>query len=423
MKTVNMNIKKRWYVLWLMGAAVCILHGLIEFYRRLWRGTDFTCFYYAAKAVTMGHDIIHACSGYIYPPFYAFILTPLVSFSLETSKCIWLVITLFLMILSLIFGFKLIAQAFRLRYNMWQAIGVCSLAVLFTYQSILMELMQGQSDILSLAAIIFSLYFLKTVPFLSGSLLGVAAGIKYQSIIFLPWLFLRGRWRAAFGFVAGLAVAVFAPALKLGLHNNFAYWSSALHGARFPSILWISNISLTDGVIRILLDLGGSVANGVQLIAAIGLLVFLMIWRRFRQSDIPFLWRPYNTFGEDPETAITIIEWSALILGLLIFSPEVVRRHLLILMFVNLLAAVLVVFKSPSVKRGLMILLITVNQIGILIRYPIEGHSILNHWGVPGFSLLPELLMIVIGGLALCRDVYATEQRKEIPGVWTTHLL
>ncbi|MBS0349977.1 MAG: DUF2029 domain-containing protein [Proteobacteria bacterium] len=418
MKKVN-SIPKGWYIFWLAGAVVCFGHGLIEFYRRLDRGTDLNCAYFAAKAINAGHDIFTGCSGYIYPPFFAFMLTPLTLFTPETAKCIWLVITLLLLFASLYLGFKLLAQAFQLQYTVWQAIAVCSLAVLFTYQSIMMELMQGQNDILSLAAIVFSLFFLKSLPFFSGSLLGLAAGIKYQGVIFLPWLLLRGRWQAALGLVAGFAMTVFLPALKLGFHNNFQYWARALAGlkgithsadlplqyaAHMPSILWISNISLTDGVIRIFLDQGWSIANAIALLAGIGLVLFLWIWERFRQNNIPFLWRNDKQFGVNQETAITIIEWSILLLGLLMFSPEVVRRHLLILLLVNLFSAVLVLFKSRSIKRSLMITLIIVNQIGLLIRYPFTGHSILNHWGLPGASLLPELLIVLIGGLALYRD-------------------
>jgi Glycosyltransferase family 87 len=419
MKENTGDYKKGWYVFYLTVAVGGFLYAFIVACKKLWKATDFNCTYSVATAINMGHNIFHACAGYVYPPFFAFLFSLLAMVPYIVSKAIWLIITVFFLFVSLIFGFKFLIFAFQLKFDRWQAIGACSLALIFTGQSIYMEFKEGQSDILSLAAITFSLYFLKAMPFFSGLLLGVSAGIKYQTIIFLPLLLLRARWRAALGFVSGFALTVFLPALKIGWNTNFEYWHSALRGIKeisssstlpasyavhMPSILWKPNIGLTNGVIRIFLDQGWSMSAAIQLVSAIAIILFLIVWWSFRQYNIPFLWRNYKYLDAKQETIITIIEFSLVIMGLLTFSPEVIRRHLLILVPVNLLAAILVIHKNSSAKKWLMILLILTYQIGLLQFY----HT-WSYWGGPGLSLIPAFFMILIGGLALYRDLYGTE--------------
>ncbi|MBS0349978.1 MAG: DUF2029 domain-containing protein [Proteobacteria bacterium] len=410
---------------------ILISYIIFEFYKRFITvyHFDFDCFYYSAKALSLGRDIYQSSPCYIYPPFFAFLLTPISHFNQKSAEAIWMMINIFLIFINLFFGFKIVSYAFQIKYRRWQVMAVFLLAILLTFQSLRWEIIDGQTDLLSLALITFSLYYLQRKPMLSGALLGITAIIKYQSFLFAPLLLFRAQWKAFFGLLIGLLIAVFVPALKIGWRNNLNYLWYALKGlknsantnplaansAHVPTIFWERNISITNGVVRIFNDHHGSYLPAIVLALAIAICTLSLIWLLFRKNRIAFLWRPADHFDARKEYALTLIEWSTLVIFMLAFSPESTKRHFALLLNVNLFIAVMLVFKTPALKRGVTWALLLLYQFGIAFSFhwPMQNTgNVWDHLGGPGFSLLLALSLIISCGLAYYRDLYCKTQSQ-----------
>jgi hypothetical protein len=227
-------------------------------------------------------------------------------------------------------------------------------------------LVMGQSDLLSLAALSLALLWIERKPSTVGVLLGITAFIKYQTIVLLPFLLLRSRWKAGLAIVAGMIIGALLPALSVGWSRNFEYLTFSLRGifnihnpkllagyaAKFPSIISSGNISLTNGILRIFTDHGLPLSAAVILIMAIACIIFILFWRLFHYYGIPLFWRTAKTFkNSHKEQSILTIEWCILLGCLIIFSPQCLKRHTLLLLEINLLAVTLLVVPQPGVSR------------------------------------------------------------------------
>ena len=296
---------------------------------------DFYQSYLAARALMTGTDLYASGSGmYIYPPFYAFFFTSLAWSSEKIAHLTWLGVNVSLLILILFLGFRILASGFQLRVNRWQAAGACALAVLLSENQIFIELAQGQSDLLVLAGFVLALYWLERKPFLAGASLGITALIKYQGLIFLPFLLFRARWRVVIGLLTGGVTAALVPAIMIGWNRNLDYLKIALRGiahiapvndaARVPKITWIGNVSITSGLARIFRDLGWQETDAFIVVTVLAIFIFFLLRGMFQKHAPRTLGNPQQ------EKAIVILEWCALIICLLTFSPQSTLRHMIL---------------------------------------------------------------------------------------------
>lgn len=402
----------------------CVLNEINRKYHG--RGGDFIQFYRAAKDMVMGHDIY--THGYIYPPFFAFMLTPLAHLSEEFASILWTVVNFSLLILIVVLGFRILTSVFKLTFNRWSAIGVCSLALLLTSYELFMEFHECQSDLLILAGIVLGLYWVDRKPFIAGICLGVVASIKYQSIVFLPLLIFRARWLAVAGLMAGAVGAALLPALFIGWNRNLEYLLIAIRGiansaspaadwvgqaANVPSILWEKNISISAGLTRIFIDYGLSKQDLYLFLLVITAAIFFSLWWMFRQKNIPFLWRRPCALGDpQQEKFIFNLEWSAVLVGMLILSPQCAVRHLILLLNVNLLAAVMLLFPRPNLQRWPVLMGVLIFQLGLLLPIPLKQMEAWRHVGGLSWCILIFLFAIVSSGLAYYRDLYGTRPQR-----------
>ncbi len=385
---------------------------------------DFYQSYLAARALITGTELYGSGSGmYIYPPFYAFFLTSLAWTSEKVAHLAWLGLNVSLLILILFLGFRILASGFQLRLNRRQAAGACSLAVLLTGNQISIELAQGQSDLLVLAGFVLALYWLDRKPFLAGASLGVTALIKYQGLVFLPFLLFRARWRVIIGLLTGGSAAAFIPALMIGWTRNLNYLKIALRGianiagsnflpvdyaAKVPKITWMGNVSITSGLTRIFRGIGWQKTDAFILVMILATFVFFFLRRLFQKYDIAFIWRTPQILGNpQQEKAIMTLEWCALLICLLIFSPQSTLRHTILLLNVNLLTAVMLLFPRHNSKRWPLLIATLIVQFG-LWRYPFQRPHFYyeSYVGLPGWSFLVFLPVFIHKGLAYYRNVY-----------------
>ncbi len=396
-----------------LALSLCLLFSLVAnvLERIFWGGyMDFIHFYMAAKALIAHTPLYQSGSGgYIYPPLFAFLLIPLGHLSYTSAALVLAAINFALYIV--IFQATLLRMnlIFEIQLRFWQKLMICLLAALLTLDPLRGVIMMGQSDALVLAGFSLSLLWLERKPTISGILLGITALIKYQSVIFLPFLILRGRWKAAWGFFLGVIIAAFTPASTIGWSRNWEYLKIAFRGffnighrhlalayaTQIPPITWKKNISITSGLTRIITDLGWPpILVLIPLLVLITGIIFLFL-KMYRRNSIPFFWRKPGDIPLKKEQASITFEWYILLALLLVFSPECLKRHTILLLNLNLLAVLLALVSAWQTRR-LIIWVVGIAQLGYLTGLFIAvDHSYWNYMGGPTWTLLPMIFVVL----------------------------
>jgi|GEM_PF-6180113 len=368
--TIKLLSQLSWHKLFLISAIAIILFdiglGLNYLFRENFYG-DFFHFYQAARALIEDTHLYKSGNGgYIYPPFFAFMLTPL-GFLSERSAClIWQIINIILLIPIFFLGFRILTSAFQLKPTTWQALGICSLTFLLSYHEFWWEYKWVQNDLLILAGFMLSLFWMDRKPDLAGFILGILANIKYQALFFLPYLLFRGRWRMSIGLILGIITASLLPALLIGWDQNLNYLVIALRGilnmpgpdhltrdyaARVPDMLWRSNMSITSGLARVFVDHGLSKTDALLVVLGIACILLLILWKIFNHQGIGFIWRNSSLLQAQKEKALINLEWGVLLLCMLILSPQCIMRHLILLIYFNLMAVLMLFFPRTDIKK------------------------------------------------------------------------
>ncbi len=411
----NSSAKFRWHILFTLSGALVLIYCCLGFFIRLFlHGTfpqDFGVLYQASRAVASGAQLYQSVSAYIYPPLLACVLTPLSQLNLLPASLIWLGINIALIPIILLIGFRTLSSSFQLNCHLAQSLAICSLAILLSYNQVREVILSGECDALSLAGIAFGIYWLQRRPTLAGALLGITVLIKYQSLCFLPLLLVRGRWRAALAMIAGIIAASLLPALWVGWELNLEYLNMALrgmttshhnlisHAVRVPPLNSWMNLSITNGLVRAFQDHGLPLSDALIMAANIAFLAFLFLWWIFQRYGIPLLWRSPETLqNPQKESAIFYLECTALLTGMLAFSPQLLNRHLFVLLNVQLLTGLMLLLPSQNVKRWPFILVFAIE---------LAPHPKFLEWryiGGLGWALLLFLVVVIWNGLAYYRD-------------------
>jgi hypothetical protein len=419
------------YFLIVAGSAV-ILFFLINDAYLLYEGFygDFKHFYYAALAMANDENIYtFGAGGYIYPPFFAFLILPLTKLSLTAACGVWQFINLILLFWVFYLCMRTFTSIFRFNCNLRQTLAACSLAVLFSFHEIGDEFKWMQTDLIILLGLAGGLYLLKHKPYWAGICLGIVANIKYQTLFFLPFFLLRTRWRNAAGVCLGAAAGALVPALVLGWDLNGQYLMTALrgmihpqghdhmldiHAAHMPKMLWKYNISITNGLLRIFQD---NHLSPVWVLIPLGILAFIfifIIWKIFQRQGIPVFWRtPQQLINSRLEQAVISIEYLVFIASVLIFSPQCLIRHLILTLPINLFAALILLFPKPNIPRWPILLGVLLVQLGKL--YGAVYPSWLAEWrfiGGAGWTLMTFLPLFIYNALFYSVYLYGNAFKK-----------
>jgi alpha-1,2-mannosyltransferase len=181
-------------------------------------GNDFPIYWSAARTILAGESPYGAergLHGYVYPPFLALAVAPLAALPLAAAAGLWYAINLALILASLRAAQRALATGLPSAAARW-ALPAAAVGLGGVFAD---NLALGQANLALLALTVTAVLWLLDGRRErgAGALLGVACCIKmYPALLLLPAL-LRGRWRAALGFAAGLLVAgVLLPAAVLG---------------------------------------------------------------------------------------------------------------------------------------------------------------------------------------------------------------
>ncbi|MDG2055057.1 MAG: glycosyltransferase family 87 protein [Phycisphaerales bacterium] len=345
---------------------------------------DIRVFYDAALAVRNGDDLFAAYSDdpyltYIYPPLLAIVFTPLTLLSLESAAVVWTVISVLLLAACLVFGGRNFLKRFKARIDVATLPVVLFISVLLFFPRIKAELDQGQIDFIVLLAIILGLIWINRYPVLAGIALGLAANIKYQTIIFLPFFVVRGWWSAAIGFIAGALAGVLSGVLVFGWYGNLDYLRRAFAG--MASML---GLPAGEGPLPVIrpMDWGDSLSlastfarwsdHGAVVIGMIGLaalICFLFAWLLYRINGQSLFCGRTGLHGRTDESQQPLIalEWLGLLVAMVAFAPQTKMRHLVFLLPVIMLTVQLLVVRRQGVWRLPLLISLIVMMIGFTL--------------------------------------------------------
>ncbi len=371
---------------------------------------DFRHFYMAAQAILAHHNIYSTGEGgYIYPPFFAFLISPLGNLSYLHASSFWMTMNLLLLLLSLNIGLKIITQGFRIELTVIQVLAVCSFTIILSYNALRWEILLGQTDLLILFFLSLGLYWLDKRPWLAGLLFAASINIKYYALLFLPFLCLKRRWQTVISLSLGTVILAILPTIILGWKTNWLYLQIALKGifamhdsvaeigklAKVPNVTWYRNITITSGLTRIFLEMKWAIFFLYLTLGVILTLVFLFFLQMFRFKGIDIL-----RHHQSDEIFITQIEWYSLWVCILAFSPQNTLRHLILMLNVNLIAAVMLLFPIAYVKRWPVALGVIIMELGVNLRLQPVQHSIWHFIGGPGWTLLPFIFIITYSAIS-----------------------
>ncbi len=423
-----------------LGALVAVYCVFRVYKVFIWKG-DFYHFYMAAQAIIAGNDLYASgVGGYIYPPFFAFLITPLTHFSIIPALAIYQSMNVILLAIILILGIRTLESVLQIKLNSLQISSLCALTFILTNEQIWEEFSLAQSDLLILAGFCVALYLIDSKPKFAGICLGIIANIKYQSFFFLPFLLLRARWKVIWGFFIGVVLAAMLPALIIGWNRNLGYLLIALKGiltmpgenplisrsyaARVPEVTWGNNVTFTSGLSRVFLAHGLPKYYLILLICTIATLMITILTKFFHSRNIPFIWRTPETLGNSlQEKAIFYLEWNILLLGMVAFSPQGILRHFIYILNVNMFLSLMLLFPISKNKNWFFWLGTLVAEIAImnngtfLLVYP--HSSGWNYYAISGWGLLILLPVLTKTGLDYCiilsrRKIVSTSPTEDL---------
>lgn len=382
---------------------------------------DFEHFYEAARAMREGRDIYSAgVHGYIYPPLIAFLFMPLTHLTVQSAALLMLALN---MALALWCSWEASREASRRLANKtaWRdVLVVLALTTLLAAPRLRSELQMWQTNILMMSGVVLALKHLDSRPWLAGLALGFAINIKYLPLVFILYLLLRRRRAAVAWSLAGIAGFALLPAVHSGLATTAREWATALSGlahlfgfaapvanaANIDPITAGHSLSLTSTFARMV----GSEANLWQAwlgAAALALVVVLLIARIYRLRQWPLLdWPAAGGQTARPLPILIQLDWAALVILALAFSPQTNPRHasLLVLVFAPLSA--MICHPRPGIDRRAAMAGAAILFVAFVNPLNLPALAALSHawsWiGVPAWGMLATvpLLYLALRGRA-----------------------
>lgn len=384
---------------------------------------DFYHFHAAAVAMTKGQDIYTSGRvGYIYPPLIAFLFQPLAPLTEIQAAWAWFWVSIALLFAGILVLTRDLCDRFDAPRDMLTLGAVALTGVVLTIDKLRWEFDLGQTDTILLLCFALALRWLDKRPVLAGIALGLAANVKYLSIVMLPYLIIRGRWRAAASTVASFIGFLLLPAVSVGWKTNLGYISSAFGGMRhmmgehaekgaanISGVTWERSVSVTSSIYRAL----GVTESSLAVYALIGLVAGALAlggWWMYRYFGFA-LFRSGTAPAESrtPRKALVAIEWVGLIVAALAFSPQTTTRHMALLLAAHTLAGILIFVPRQGVARWPVVL--GVGLMVMALNLP-PGHEpfreAVNLWravGGPGWISLVMFMLILWTSLGYTRAV------------------
>ena len=381
---------------------------------------DFRTFFQAAQFALAHKDIYlagpNSSQMYVYPPLIAFLYTPFTALPVLAAAHVALVLDALMLLGAILLASK--SMLLRLDAGRPGAVAVVAfLVAVLSENEVRAQLVMLETDALMLLMFALALWWLDPRPVLAGLALGFALNIKYLTIVALPYLLLRRRWRAAAGMVGGSVFFALLPAVLLGWGEELRCLQVALggllrwvgvppevsHAVKVHNIADDLSVSVTSMLARVLGPHGFSNSRIMLLAMLLGVISLALVAWMYRANGLAlFRWPPASRQIAHPFKALVAMEWAGLVTVALVFSPDTNTRHLVLTVLINALAAVILIDPHPSVLRTpvlIGVLLIFVGYIMPLGQRAQPLHGFYFTYSIPGWCLLLGYLLILGTGL------------------------
>ena len=371
----------------------------------------------AARAMRHGTDIYASGSGgYVYPPLIAFLYQPLSMLGDKAAGFVALGVEAAVAVFTLTLVSRVLVR--RLvggvagRVDPLLVARVAAFGAICTADKIKGEFSHLETNVWMLVAFTAAMRWVDRRPWLCGLALGFAFNVKYLPVVLVPYLLVRGRWRATGWFAVWAVVLAAVPAASMGWRADAAAWAAATgglarlfgvdlavpHAAHVRAITDAVSISLTSGLAR---ATGLPATAALAVAAAIGAMAVGVGVVVYRRAGLPVVrWPAVAAQHGPPFRGLLSVEWVGLLLLTLTFSPFTNSRHLYMLLDVNIAAGALILGSAGRVARWPLVLAALAMAAGISL--PPGGTATFDHadaaWrtlGGPGWCMLAMFVTLV----------------------------
>ncbi len=380
--------------------AMCCLLAVLLFWKGLlpaWNrlNTDFPNYYLVGRLIREGYSldrvydwiwlqrikdhwgVQQSLVGFAgLTPFSALPVVPLTIFSALTAKRIWIVLNLAMLAASA----EMLHRSTTLRRRfVWM---ICLLAIIPLRTSFLFGQMHISVLFLMVAAYFF---YLRKRDTACGVCIALAAALKIYPLLFLGYLMVKRRWRAALATTAGMVIIVFIAWLWMGKEILNVYIFQELPRSLQGEVLDPYNIGFASGASLFhRLFLFEPDLNPTPWINSPALYTVLYpLWQMAMAVPLLFLLQPSAPNKEGDSDAV---EWSALVLALLALSPVPSSYHFVVMILpVVLLLNSLLQRQAIRLAAVAVFLYVLISLIGA-VRIPMFPS--LRFWLVSALYLL-----------------------------------
>jgi hypothetical protein len=380
------------------------------------RFRDFYEFFEGARALVAGQDIYAVGHlGFIYPPLLAFLLSPFAWLPIQAAAWVWSALHFALLGASVYLIAREVLRRLDQPTDLVTVAIVGSLAMLVCVDKVRAEMNMQQSNLIVLLSFGLGLLWLDRRPLLAGLVLGFAANIKYLTLITLPYLVLRRRWRAAGSLVLSAAGWAILPALYVGWSRNLELLGKAIGGlgnlagggamdGRVAKIMPPSFGWSIPSFASNLLGAGGHTPMSIGVVALVAFAFLLTCWLLFRRAGVPMLGgRGGPAEALQPLLGVVAIEWAGLVVVALAFGPQTNSPHLSLLLLPCIVA--IAVLGVPDHHRANMPLILGLVLLAAGLDLPPGGtgfDSLVMNWrsvAGPSWCALAMYLTLLLVGL------------------------
>ncbi len=290
------------------------------------RGGDLESYLRASRRLAAGENIyVDEIFPYMYPPFLAFLLTPLAFVKLGTAKLLWYLCNIGFIFLSLFLLFKLAPP------NRARRFPLAFLSILFTLRFLVDSTHRGQVNILILFLCVMTLFFFsRKRPVWAALFLAMAIAIKLTALLLLAYFFCKKAFRLCCLTAVCLVLVLLLPMFSSGFSQNIQSLklyptvaaniydhdklNQSLHNAMFHLV---HPIAIRDNTSIQVLELGE---------AAIKWLTYLLI--------LVLALFTAHAFRGSPGTSGMVfnIEFATVVTLMLLFSPVSRKDHFVTLL-------------------------------------------------------------------------------------------
>lgn len=211
----------------------CLFTGLFishKYRAPIRKYADFNCFYISGQRM-LAHKNIYVIrdqetAEFRYTPVFALVMSGLALANEGVADSIWFTLNFLLMAASFICLKK---SVIRDGLKAKSTFIFYLLLILGSFRFIMHNLDAGQSNILMLASIIFGLYLIeKGKEAEGGAIFAFSIMIKYTPLLFIPYFFLKRKFKVGLFITATVLFYLLLPALFIGFKTNLAYLKDLL---------------------------------------------------------------------------------------------------------------------------------------------------------------------------------------------------